>query len=108
MILPFVAGCAVGILSFSRLLKYLLDRFHDTMLAGLIGLLIGSLYRIWPYQTLETVVVRHKPRVIGATPFFPEAINFTHVIALLAGIGFVVGLEVYATKRKAALEAAKP
>ena len=75
VILPFVAGCAVGILVFSRLLKWLLDRWHDTVLAGLIGLLIGSLWRIWPYQTLETVVVREKPRVIGATPFFPEAID---------------------------------
>ncbi|HHH31074.1 MAG TPA: DUF368 domain-containing protein, partial [Polyangiaceae bacterium] len=38
VILPFVLGCLVGLLSFSRLLKWLLDTWHDTVLASLIGL----------------------------------------------------------------------
>lgn len=108
VILPFVAGCLVGILSFSRLLKWLLDRWHDTMLAGLIGLLVGSLWRIWPYQTLETVVVREKPRVIGATPFLPDTLDFRLIGGFLAGVVFVIALEIYATKRKAAVTEQKP
>ncbi len=108
VIVPFVLGCAVGILSFSRLLKWLLDRWHDTMLAGLIGLLVGSLWRIWPYQALETTIVREKPRVIKATPFLPETFDISLVAAVLAGIGLVVALEIYATKRKANLDLAKP
>lgn len=102
IIVPFALGCVVGILSFSRLLKWLLDRWHDTMLAGLIGLLVGSLWRIWPYQALETIVVREKPRVISATPFLPEALDLTLLGGFLAGVVFVVALEIYATKRKAA------
>ena len=35
VILPFIAGCLVGIMSFSRLLKWLLARWHDTVLAVL-------------------------------------------------------------------------
>jgi putative membrane protein len=106
VILPFVLGCAVGILSFSRLLKWLLERWHDAMLAGLIGLLVGSLWRIWPYQHLETVVVRHKPRVIKATPFLPESLDFSLLGGFVAGVVFVVGLEIYASKRKAAADTA--
>ncbi len=108
VILPFVAGCAVGILSFSRLLKWLLDRWHDTMLAGLIGLLLGSLWRIWPYQALEVVIVRDKPRVLGATPFLPETLDFRLLAGFLAGVGFVVAIELYASRRKAATGGMKP
>lgn len=108
IILPFVAGCATGLLSFSRLLKWLLDRFHDTMLASLIGLLIGSLWRIWPYQELTVKVVRHKPRVLGAEPYFPESLDPMILVALVVGIAFVVGLEVYATRKAKAAAIDQP
>jgi putative membrane protein len=100
VILPFIAGCLVGLLSFSRLLKWLLDRWHDTVLAALIGLLIGSLWRIWPYQDLEEIVVRHKPRVIGATPFFPDTLEPKIVVGFVVGVVFVVAIELYASRRR--------
>jgi putative membrane protein len=46
----FMLGCIVGLLSFSRLLNWLLRHYHDTSLALLIGVVIGALYRIWPWQ----------------------------------------------------------
>jgi putative membrane protein len=46
----FCAGCVTGLLSFSRLLNWLLARFHDASLAFLIGIVVGALYRIWPWQ----------------------------------------------------------
>ncbi|RUO29365.1 DUF368 domain-containing protein [Aliidiomarina sedimenti] len=46
----FALGCVVGLLAFSRLLNMLLKRHHDTMLAFLCGVVIGALYRIWPWQ----------------------------------------------------------
>lgn len=56
----FAAGCACGLLVFSRFLSWLLDRFHQTTLATLIGFLIGSLNVTWPWkQTLETTINRH-------------------------------------------------
>lgn len=50
LILVFMAGCVTGILSFSRLLKYLFDKHKDYVLATLSGFLIGSLFKIWPWQ----------------------------------------------------------
>ena len=99
MILPFVAGCAVGILTFSRLLNWLLNRWHDTMLASLIGLLIGSLYRIWPYQHIVEKVVRHKARPVSATPYWPESFDVSLFGLFLLGAVFVVGIEWYARRR---------
>lgn len=46
----FVAGCIFGLLSFSRLLNWLLKHYHDATLALLIGVVIGAFYRIWPWQ----------------------------------------------------------
>ncbi len=56
----FGVGCVAGLLLFSRFLSWLLDSFHQTTLATLIGFLIGSLNVTWPWkQTLETTVDRH-------------------------------------------------
>lgn len=49
-LLPFIAGAAVGLALFSRLLSWLLSRYEAKTLAVLIGFLVGSLYVIWPYQ----------------------------------------------------------
>lgn len=49
-LLPFVLGAVAGLVLFSRVLSWLLDRYKAKTLAVLIGFLIGSLYVIWPYQ----------------------------------------------------------
>ncbi|MBW2454580.1 MAG: DUF368 domain-containing protein [Deltaproteobacteria bacterium] len=104
VLLPFAVGCLVGILLFSRLLKWLLSRWQHTVMAVLIGLLFGSLWRIWPYQNITEVIVREKPRVIGAEPFLPSSVEPKLVIGFVLGVLFVVGIEWYAVKRKAARE----
>jgi len=46
----FAAGCILGILAFVRLLNYLLKRYHDVTMAFLIGLILGSLWVLWPFK----------------------------------------------------------
>lgn len=46
----FAAGCVVGILSFARLLSWLLSRLRDLTLAFLTGLMLGSLNKVWPWK----------------------------------------------------------
>lgn len=43
-------GCVVGILTFSRVLTILLARFHDVTIGVLVGFMVGSLVRIWPWK----------------------------------------------------------
>lgn len=57
----FAAGCLVGLLSFSQLLKYLFAHYKNLVLAILSGFLIGSLLKIWPWKNKigEAAVVVH-------------------------------------------------
>lgn len=49
------AGAIVGLLTFSRLLKWMFSRFRDATLSLLTGFILGSLPKIWPWkETLET------------------------------------------------------
>ncbi len=45
----FFAGAVVGIALFSTALGWVLDRYHDQLLAGLIGLMLGSFRVLWPW-----------------------------------------------------------
>lgn len=49
-IATFVAGAAIGLGAFSKLLSYLLDRFYNLTMAVLVGLMAGSLRALWPYM----------------------------------------------------------
>ena len=59
----FVVGCAVGLLGFSRVLKWLLSRFEPTTMAALCGFMAGSLRKIWPFKldlTPDLTEFKHK------------------------------------------------
>ncbi len=46
----FAIGCLFGLLAFTRLLKFLLERYRNLTIAFLIGLMVGSLYGLWPFR----------------------------------------------------------
>jgi putative membrane protein len=50
LIIIFALGCGVGLLSFSRVLKWLFAKFKNATLAVLTGFLLGSLNKIWPWK----------------------------------------------------------
>lgn len=99
VILPFVLGTVSGLATFSRVVSWALSRWHSTVIASLVGLLVGSLWRIWPYQHLTTVVVREKTRVIGAQPYLPSEVDPFIVGLMVAGFGLVLLLEYLAGLR---------
>jgi len=43
-------GCVVGLMCFSRILTVLLARFYDATVALLVGFMLGSLTKIWPWK----------------------------------------------------------
>lgn len=47
----FAVGAGLGIGLFSKLLTWLLGRYHDLTMAALVGLMAGSLRALWPWQT---------------------------------------------------------
>jgi len=52
----FAAGAIVGLLSFSRLLKWLFKNYHNTTLALLTGFILGSLNKMWPWKQTVSVM----------------------------------------------------
>ena len=60
----FGAGCVIGLLTFSRVLKWLLDHHHELTMAWLLGLMVGSMGKLWPLQqpTAETAGLELKFR----------------------------------------------
>lgn len=46
----FAGGCLVGLLSFSKVLKWTLSNYEKPTLALLTGFLVGSLNKIWPWK----------------------------------------------------------
>ena len=45
----FAIGAVIGLALFSTLLDRALQRYHDTVIAALIGLMAGSLRVLWPW-----------------------------------------------------------
>jgi len=50
VVVLFGVGFVAGILAFSRVLKRLLARHHATTMAFLVGLMLGSLRKVWPFR----------------------------------------------------------
>lgn len=63
-LLCFMLGAALGLMTFSRFLSWLLDKYHATTLALLMGFLVGSLNVTWPWKlVLESYTNRHGDNV---------------------------------------------
>ena len=94
IILVFCLGCVIGLAGFSRVLNYLLEKFHNLTLAFLAGLITGSLQKIWPWkEVLDTQMIRGKLHVIWGQPIMPAAIDQEVIIAVgMAILGFLAVL----------------
>ncbi len=52
----FALGAILGLLSFSRILKWLFKKYNTITLAFLTGFIIGSLNKVWPWKRTLTVL----------------------------------------------------
>ncbi len=88
----FVVGCLIGLLTFSRLLKWLLANYWSSTMAVLAGFMIGSLYRVWPFQ-VDTTPEVDEFKLKAFEPAWPEAIDsVTLACAAIAVACFVLVL----------------
>ena len=71
----FAIGAIAGLLLFSRFLNYLLKNHHDTTMGFLTGLVIGSLWAIWPFKELHTL---SSGEVITLSNIIPSSIGTSY------------------------------
>ena len=98
-------GAIVGLLSFSRLLKWLFDHYSSITLAVLTGFIAGSLNKIWPWkEVLESEMVGEKLIVLREASVWPgnypgESHLLPAIVLILAGFTLILILERVATQK---------
>jgi putative membrane protein len=86
VIMAFGFGALSGMVVFSRTIVWLLKHYHQPTLLVIKGILIGSLWVIWPFQDRVYETVRGKEKLLGATPLWPESLDET----VMASIAFMI------------------
>lgn len=84
-IVPLLAtalGCIVGLAVFSSLLNFLLERYHDLVIASMIGLLLGSLRVLWPWPNGVFTTRLESPSDDVAWPIILGVIGLVVVLAV--------------------------
>jgi putative membrane protein len=112
----FMLGAVVGILGFSKLLRWVLSKWNKETLIILAGFIIGSLVKVWPWSNTEAIIRSQFPDKVGEfidKPIPPGIIDqYAGTIdmqvtsaVIFAAIGFllVIGIE-FAGKVKASAE----
>ena len=106
-IIIFMAGAILGLLTFSRVLKWLFSKYKNYTLALLIGFIAGSLNKIWPWK--ETISWRTNSKGIevpfnttSVSPLSFDGDSKLLMAGLLAIIGFslILLLEKLAVKKE--------
>ena len=103
----FGLGCIVGLLSFSKLLKYMFTHFKTIVLALLSGFLLGSLLKVWPWKNKigdQPIVVHSDGREdymmtnVLSQAFEGEAQLFYGILMGVVGLVLVLLLERFSPK----------
>ncbi len=85
----FCAGIVAGILSFVRIVSWLLRTYRHTTLIALTGVMAGALRTIWPWkETLATRINSKGVEVpVSQANVLPTELNQVWIALLLAAIG---------------------
>jgi putative membrane protein len=111
VILVFIAGCIVGILSFSRFLSFILKNYHSATVALLAGFMLGSLNKVWPWREVLEYVTNSEGQQV---PVFDRSILpwnyleitgkdpqvFQAILMMAVGVFIVVLIEKIAERLK--------
>ena len=103
----FAIGAAAGIISFSHLLSWLLKHWHDVTVSLLMGFMVGSLNKVWPWkEVIETYLDSHgKAQPLVEANISPaqfelltgrDAELWQAAALCMAGFGIILGIEMIA------------
>ncbi|GIJ96381.1 DUF368 domain-containing protein [Capnocytophaga stomatis] len=101
------AGAVFGILSFSKILKWLFEYHRNLTIASLTAFIVGSLNKVWPWKEVISTKVDAHGKVIplleksvlpGSYDGNPQVI--LAIVMALAGFFLLYGIEKWAGKLK--------
>ena len=102
------AGAVTGLILFANLLSWLLKKYHDITIAVLVGFMIGSLNKIWPWKaTLKTIMVEGELKPLVEKNILPSIGNpgdqfWMALLMAIAGIALILIIEIGLTRNKKA------
>ena len=88
----FGVGALIGLALFSTLLSWVLERYRDELLAGLIGLMAGSLRVLWPWPNGVGIIGEEDEAVSGVGIELPAEAGDFVVPTVLAVVAFIAVL----------------
>jgi Predicted membrane protein len=92
----FALGCIVGILAFAKLLHWLLARYEKQTMLILLGFVLGSLIKVWPWS--DRAAIEASQGVAAGAPI--ELHVAGAVIWCVIGVALVLGIELLGRKVK--------
>ena len=99
-------GVIIGLLSFSKLLKWLFAHYKQEMLVVLTGIMLGSLNKVWPWKkTVSTYLDSHgetKPLLeqsISPFSFDGDAQLIWAIVMSVIGFVLILFMEKLASKK---------
>ena len=93
VLLPFAGGVLAGLVFFSRLLSWILERWYRATVVFITGLLLASLTVIWPFQERIYETVGGEPILIETHPVFPSGLSVPVLLSftfIIAGVSIVL------------------
>ena len=99
-------GAVSGLILFANLLSWLLKKYHDITIAVLVGFMIGSLNKTWPWkETLETILVEGELKPLVEKNILPSLGNpenqfWMALLLAAAGIALILLIEIGLTRNK--------
>jgi putative membrane protein len=101
VLIPFVFGIITGLALFARFLSWVLNKYYRATIMFINGLLMASLWVIWPFQIRTYETLHGKKYLIGTTPSFPQHISTDILIAVaLMLVGVIVVIVINTIEKK--------
>ena len=105
MLIYLIIGCVIGLGAFVHVVNYLMEKFANVTVAALIGFMVGSLPKIWPYQhdDLSSITIQKGKEVATRVIYDAPEMNLNSLWVLLcaaSGLILVLAIEFYASKNR--------
>ena len=107
----FTAGSAFGLVSISHVLGYVLKRYHQIVIAVIIGFITGSLGIVWPWKEKvfkqlngQFLVDQKGEKIIENYKRFIPDVNSSEtwmsILFILIGVVLILSIDFYGRQRK--------
>jgi putative membrane protein len=106
----FSLGGVVGLLSFSRLVAWLLRQHHDNTLALLAGFMLGSLNQVWPWKQQHNFLALSNSSLVDIqnlsspqlqTTYYQDSLVLQALLWMGLGMLLVIGMGRQTRNKKA-------